>query len=203
MKKPLVGVVALLAMTGMAMGQPFAVMNLEDVGLDIAPDAAVPADVTVTVPLWVSGSGTLEGSFGGGMALYLQASSELQITGIDYMGDGMLWAGSFVSDEPVIHSGGQLDLNVVTLLPMAIEITEAPKKVGDVSVLIPAGTEAGDYWIRTWQVNPGITAYTEFSNASQGAFDMTQDTGSISIVPEPVTALLLLAAIPFMRRRRA
>lgn len=193
MKKLAIGMVGLLAVTGMAMGAAFefpAVTN------------AVAGD-TVVIPLNAVGAATPVQ----GMNLRLEVAAPLEIVALDCLGGTVFGPsnnGQYLDVYPTgsqvpapQYALGEVTTNAEVTVPGATKgWVIASGLLANVTVKIPAGTPDGDYFLRTAIPDFGMSSnFLDIEPASQGL-------GMIH-VPEPVTALMLLAAVPFLRRRHA
>lgn len=190
MKKLLIGMVALLAMTGMAVAG--------NAAFDFGAAAGDPG-TTIVVPLWARGNTEVDA-----MALGLEVQAPLQITGFQALQAGMLLGTN--NDGGVLYidpSGIAMTFDAAnpstTIHNPALSAN--PMLVGNISVFVPAGTAKTSYSIST--VSPYFGDYASGMAFAGAGVDVTQKIGQIVVTPEPMTALLLLGVLPLLRRRHA
>lgn len=188
MKKLMVSVFALSVVAAVATAAPV---------FDLAPGAdVIKFDPGQTLTIDLVGTGpTLPVGFQG-MELYAALSGNFEVVDllVDQAGSGTAWVGNTTGALIIVDDSKKAALGMVTTasggLPtgstVAKLIVKAIGNVGDVGSLT---TDGMDFW--------GAS-----SNFADGAA-AGQDTVRLEIIPEPMTALLLLAAVPFMRRRTA
>lgn len=196
MSKGIVGIVAVLATAGMAMGFSAAF----DFG-DVAPVDMLGGAQTITVPLWATGDSEVDA-----LSLALEVQTPLQITGITALQSGMLLGTSNDGGSSYIDASGlamTFDAFNASTTVHNPALSSTPMLVGNISVLVPAGTAVGEYTIST--VSPLFGDYASTMSYGGAGLAVTQDTGKISVIltPEPMTALLGLLGLPMLRRRRA
>lgn len=191
MKKLLVSVVSLLVFTGMTMGASFAFPDVTNAA----------ADSTVVIPLSAIGQ-TVPIQ---GMNLRLEVAAPLEIVGLDLLG-GTIFAstnnGQYIDVFPTgsqvpsaQYALGEVTTNAEVTVPGATKgYVPASGLLANVTIRVPAGTADGDYFLRTEIPDFGMSSNFLLVEPEQ------QGVGTIH-VPEPMTALLLLGALPFLRRR--
>jgi len=177
MKKLFFSVMALLATSGMVMGASFAVPAVTE---------ALP-DTVIEVPISVEGEAALEG-----INLYLEVGLPLEILAVSFDA-GTIFDGNNTGKSPYDLMGNMAAASTTTQSGSVA----TPGVVAIMSVAVPAETPEADYVVRTY-----IPDYGVGSDLAGEAFD-GQGEGVIRVIPEPATALLLIGAIPFLRRRRA
>lgn len=69
--------------------------------------------------------------------------------------------------------------------------------LGTFQITVPAGTPLGDYTIAL--ADPGGS--TNITPAPTSGYELV--AGTISVIPEPASVLMLIGALPFLRRRSA
>jgi len=194
-KKHVMSVAALLAMAGMAMGAT-ATLSWGPAVADIGDGSA---DVVVSVPLYATGDSIVDA-----IALGLEVQAPLSFLGIEALKPGMLLGE--INDGGVAYVDGvnlQFDAFNPSTTVNNPPLTDVPMLVANLSVNVPAGTPLGDYWISTVAYTWGDYA-SGMATLGGALFTVNQDEhGVISVVPEPATALLLIGALPLIRRRRA
>lgn len=183
MKKLMIGTVVLLATTGWAMG----------VGFSLPAVTEAAAGSTVEIEVSAVGQGTIAGS-----NLALQVDEPLEIVGLD------LLAGVFAENNTgqliMLNSTHPVDIPAPQYAVGAVVTNTGtvatPGLLAKVSVLIPVGTPDGDYTILT-QI-PGVQG-----SDWAGSAEVDSLGAGIIRVPEPMTAILLLAGLSLLRRRHA
>lgn len=182
-------VVGLMANAALAAAAP---------AFDILGTSPILIDKGATVDVWIatSGAGTI-----GGMELYLQSSPSFEIVGLKAADIGGLFVtGTNAANETILvypDPGG--------LLPSAQYAVDFLSTTGDLAnvasgavvakATIKAVGNLGD--TGTLSTNTDVAP----SNFAKG--DAGQDSIGLVITPEPMSALLLVAGLPLLRRRRA
>lgn len=179
MKKLVMSVVAVLAVSGMAMGASFSLPGVTEV----LPGA------TVEIPISAVGAGALQG-----VNLYLEVELPLSITAVTFDGP-TVFHGNNNGASPYDLLGNMAAASTTT----ASGSVPVPGVVAIMTVAIPQGTEMKDFFVRTFIPDFGVGSdFVGSAVTTEG-----QGQGVIRVVPEPATALLLLGALPLIRRRRA
>jgi len=186
MKKLMMSAVV-LATAGMAMaaGPSFVI---PDVILDIGAEDAVAADTVVTVNVDAVGGDPVAG-----MVFYLSTDPAFEILTLDVDGPGTLFSQSTTGANVTVM--GNIATGSVTTVSGTLA-ADGELKAAIATVRVPAGAAKGDYILSTEVPEYGVVS--DWAGTPAGA----QGAGVISIVPEPVSALLLLAGLPLLRRRR-
>jgi hypothetical protein len=156
--------------------------------------------VTVSVPLFATGDTVVDA-----VALGFEVQAPLAFLGIEALQPGMLLATSNDGGTPYVEGqNASFDAFNPSTTVSNPALTGDPMLVLNMLVTVPAGTALGDYNISTVAYGWGDYA-SGMTAPGGGLIDVTQDeNGVISvIVPEPATALLLLGALPLVRRRHA
>lgn len=188
MKKFLAGIVV-LSLASMAFAVPAFSING---GAPIVIDLSVSD--TVTVPVIVTGgAGTM------GMLLGLQTTGLFEITDLT-AGAGTVWEGNIAATilkQPILPaSEGMIDAVV-----LGAAVNPNP---GIVALVTIKALAKGAGSISTDASNSSLETASEVLYVGGVYAGATQDTALLTaIVPEPVSALLLLAGLPLIRRRRA
>lgn len=184
--KKLIVVVAVLTLPGMAMAA--------------YPKFALPAEIpmveggSVTVPVTCATPGDVIG-----INLNMSVTAPLEITGMSFLGTA--WVN--INPPSIALDPPRNVFSSFTIVGGA-GVTQH-RNVGDivgwVTVLAPMGSGIPSGTLATT-----IPDYMVTSDWGDGPFDPAENeaiqaTGQIT--PEPVTAILLLAAVPFLRRRHA
>jgi len=187
MKKLLISVLALSCVAGMATAAPM---------FDIAPGVGT-LEILEGGSAWLDIVGTSPTRPQGfqGLELYSVLEGPFQITSvmIDQPGAGTGFEGN--------STGAYIDFTD----PKAaiVQVTTA-------SGFIPAGSIVAKIQVKAvgpvGSMGSFTTDGTQFWGAASNFADgeaAVQDTLQLAITPEPMTAMLLLAAVPFLRRRSA
>jgi hypothetical protein len=164
-------------------------------------------DILGTDPIEVPENGTVEvlisttGGMSGGMALVLQAMGGFEITAIDAAGiEGGYWS------VPATATYENITLAPIgTFGPSSYGIAEVGSAQGNIT--LPAGAVLAKATISANGLGVGatgtLTTDADAQQSSLAAPPTAQDSVALVVVPEPVTALLILAGLPLIRRRRA
>jgi hypothetical protein len=195
MKKLVCLIVALSAATVMA--APTFVLPVQ---VDVLPGQTIPVVANgLNLADNVVVGGPANGLHGSqGMALFLGANAPLVLSGLDMI-TGTVWETNNAG-----AAGGNIDDQTVSGT-----IGTASGVVGDGVLFsfvlnIPAGTPVGVYKVSTdlGVIDPvnyaGIVSDLTGTGGENG-----QATMLVNVTPEPVSALLLLAGLPLLRRRHA
>jgi hypothetical protein len=181
MKKLLVGLVAILAMGSMAAGQGF----VGPVGpVVLAP--GVPQEITIGT--------TVDGAVQG-MNLYMLVGAPVQITNVKIDNEaGLLFFGNTTGANIDIVSVPHEAYCSVTTNTGTVTL-DGIKAAARVTVLLPVGEVIPD---------GGVILTTDYPGAASdwGGIPATQQA-NVLLTPEPASLLLLLGALPLLRRRRA
>lgn len=182
MKKLQFGILGVLITCSMAMGFGFempAIMN------------AAPGS-SLVIPISESGSFATQG-----VNLCLEVTGPLQITGVG-LDAGTIWDGN---TAPNYNIFGDTAFATTTTTSGSVTV---PGIVALVTVTVPAGTANGDYLLRPYIPSMGLNSLLGgWENLAWPPEDAPWLVETIIRVPEPATALLLIAAIPLLRRRHA
>jgi hypothetical protein len=193
MRKWLFGVVALLAIAGMASAAESFTMSAPD---SVAPGAQFTLTITMTVTdTNVAGWGldaltgptgmfTVEAYNSANVPRLFANTLGFAITAADTNNP---WTGS-----PALTPGGT-NVGIFSNVPNFGAATPGTSTV--LTLLVTAGPTPATGQIGATRLYYGTTDFDELSIAGV-------HTGSITITPEPISALLLLAGLPMLRRRR-
>ncbi|MBI4579758.1 MAG: hypothetical protein HY718_08655 [Planctomycetes bacterium] len=190
MKKLLV--FAVCAMAGSAMAVVPAAFDLVPDTVDLLPGQGV--DVMIL--------GVGDGAIAG-MSLFLEAQAPLSIDtlGIDNVGGVFTFPGTSTGESiftnaltPEIVTVPQLAVGYVTTSAASMNVASGAL-LAKMHISVPQGTPLGEYYVTT--NGPALGVPSDFVDPAQ------QDTMIVRVIPEPITALLLLAGVPFLRRRHA
>ncbi|MBI4579759.1 MAG: hypothetical protein HY718_08660 [Planctomycetes bacterium] len=193
MTRLMTGVMVVLAAAAAAMAGPGLAIN-GGAEIQILPGQ------TLMVPVTAVGAGSVFG-----LELYLQADSPFRIENlvVDAAGSGTVWEGH--SSGAFIVSHGTDPVNVPPELAIGFVSTPSdPILIADgalVSVIelsVPFGTPENTTGIIT--TNGPVLATP--SNWAGDPADVQGET-QLRVIPEPASVLLLLGALPLIRRRRA
>lgn len=179
MKKLLVSMIAVLATTGLVMGASFSLPAVTD---------ALPG-TSIQVPISAAGQAALQG-----VNLYLEVALPLEIAAVTFDG-ATVFHGNNNGASPYDILGNMAAASTTT----ASGTVATPGVVALMTVNVPAGTAEGSYFVRTFIPDLGVGS--DFVGA--GVTTDGQAEGVIRVIPEPATALLLLGALSFLRRRHA
>lgn len=186
MKKLLISVLVVSCVAGMATAAPM---------FKITPSSSVQVLPGESVWLNIIGTSPTRPEGFQGLELYSVLEGNFAITSvlIDQPGSGTGFEGN--------STGAYIDF------------TDPKAAIGMVTTasgFVPAGATVAKIQIKATGVNGDFGSFTtdgsQFWGAASNFADgqtAVQDTVTLSIIPEPMTALLLLAAVPFLRRRSA
>ncbi len=182
MKKLLIGVIAVLATAGLAMGSAFSVPQVTD----------AVAGQTVVVPISATGAANIVG-----LNLTLEVAAPLEIVGMDL--NGSVYDGNNTGLQAILYPEAPTQQVAMAQTTTNTGTVTLPGLLANVSIKVPDGTAEGDYFFRTTFRDFGIES--DFAGVAVDG----QGTGMIhvGVVPEPATALLALLGLPMLRRRRA
>lgn len=166
---------------------------------DILGTAPIQIDKGLTKDVWIAttGAGTV-----GGMELYLQTSSPaFEIVALKAADIG----GLFVTGTNVANESIYVYPDPGGLLPNAQYAVDFLSTTGDLAN-VAAGAVVAKVTIKAVGdigVQGTLTTGTDVSPSNFAKGDTGQDTIALEITPEPMSALLLVAGLPLLRRRRA
>jgi hypothetical protein len=187
--RELLALIAVALLANVAMATP---------GFDIVPNdpIAISTGDTVAIPIATTGTGTI-----GGMELYLQVSPGYEIVGLQAANIGGLFTspGNTVAEQLYVYP----DRNGV--LPNSQYAMDFVSITADL-VNVPRGSIVAQVLVRAIPGMPVgwgfLTTNTDVSPSNFAKGEVSeQDT--VRLIPEPVTAMLLLAAVPVLGRRRS
>jgi hypothetical protein len=123
-------------------------------------------------------------------------------TGADWV-TGTIWAGNNTGGSST-PAGTKISGGVTTQAGSELASGILVNVIVDASSYAPAG---GTFQLNNWsndELFPGFFVDNPTSTVKEGGiqFDMAQDSGTITVTPEPASALLLGLAGLFLRRRR-
>lgn len=177
MKKVLVGMIVCMA-AGTAFGA------VSSFSLPAVTDF-LPGQ-TVQIPVSVDSQGTTDA-----LVLFAQLSGPFTVEALN-LTNGTVFEGNnrFLTIDLYDPQIGYGSVNTLTgpaaLVPGSVVAWVAVKANGDLGAVGTISTESADGPSELGFANPGIG----------------QATGALRIIPEPMSALLLLAGLPLLRRRR-
>lgn len=203
MKKLLVGVVV-CSMASLAAGAGFQLGDGSAVVIDPGGQIIVPLNI-------IGGQTGIAGA-----ALYLEVSAPFQILDLNLDGTavGQTKLGTIFdlnttgasiytnARQPDVVAVPQLAVGYVTTASGTVTAAAPSAVVAFVTLGVPADAMAGTEG--TFDTNgPSLGVPSDLQNASGDNIGVAPTLGQLIVTPEPVTALLLLAGVPFLRRRRA
>jgi len=178
MKKLIVSIVAMLAVPAMTMAAGFELPAVTE---------ALPG-TTVEIPISAVGSpANIQG-----VNLNLESDAALVFVGVTF--DTGVFAGNYTPPNVTVEPPYLIASTTTNSGTVAL-----PGVIATITLNVPDGTAEGDYFVRTFV--PDYEVVSDFADVVippefQGA-------GVVRVVPEPATALLLLAAGAFLRRRHS
>jgi hypothetical protein len=193
MKKLVAITMMVLATAGVAMAVP---------SFTLPSEILINAGETIVVSIGTAGDMLAGNGQAGaqGVVMYVGTTSPFELSGGDFLAPGLLFASNHVGESisgdllPSILMGnvGTLSGNVLLGAP-----------VMTLSLTCPVGTPLGT--VGKLSTDLGQTDPENFGGTVSdfGGVEGGQATAVIRVIPEPATALLLLAAVPFLRRRHA
>lgn len=181
MKKFMLGIVAVSLVSVAAMGAAF----------DIAPGAVEPVALDPGQSVWVDI--TVNGQVPG-MDLFLGVEGPFTLTGIlvDEVGAGTVFVGRSSGATTGLGEGGTTAYSLVTTNTGTV----GPGVVAKIQITANGPIGATGFVTTN---SPLMGVPSDFADG----LDAVQDSLNLKIVPEPMTALMLLAVVPFLRRRHA
>jgi hypothetical protein len=185
--KKLLAVTAVLLMVGPVMAAPTMTLTTDKPAADITAGATlnVILSIQTDVPL-VSWNAKVNGPAGVAIAPFTTAAYQTAAGWDNAAASCIAWSNSsFPMTTPSGGLVGTLALSTATSGPALI-----------IPVTLPAGAKVGDLF--TFSVSGGTAANESYEDL---AIDNVAPL-TLSVVPEPVSALLLLAGLPMLRRRR-
>ncbi len=191
MRKLLIAVVA-LAIPGMVMAQ--GVVTAPNVNLDLAGGPQT-VEITITGPVGIPGLNLNLQIGDGAIPAYTDGP---RFVSADITGAGTVLNGA--NNGPTIMAISEQMHYIGTVTPAAGQLVQIP--AGETLVLAkvvidPTGGILGKAYAFSLTSLNGPTDYAD----DQGVLMPSLVDGSITITPEPTTALLLLGALPLLRRR--
>lgn len=191
MKKLLTGIV-MLSLTSMAFAVPAFSINGGN-QIDLTPGVATTVDITVT-----------GGNLVGGLTLNLETDGPFQIEGLSIIQPGMVFGANNTGEflftyklEPAFTHNWAVGLVTTQSGTVAAE-----GLLGQVTLLVPEGTPEGLKGLITTG-SEDMLGESALILASGDLLATGQGSAVLNVIPEPVSALLLLAGLPLIRRRRA
>lgn len=192
MMRKLLIVVAALALPAMVMAQ--GVVTAPNVSLDLAAGPQT-IEITLTGPVGIPGLNLNLQIGDGAFPAYVEGP---KIVSADITGAGTALNGA--NNGPVLMPITEQMYYAGTVTPNAgqkVNIGAGQTVVLGKVVIDPAGGVVGKTYAFSLTSLNGPTDYAD----DQGILFPTLVDGSITITPEPTTALLLLGALPLLRRR--
>jgi hypothetical protein len=200
MKKLITGIVV-LALANMAFAVPAFDING---GTAVVFDVNNPASMTQRIPVGASDATAMAG-----MELYLETaalSGQFDILNVE-IGADTAWAGKIDDVQTYTNATmpGDIPINtaLITIITNDTTVGTVNANPGTVAwVTIKALGNPGDTGTIS-TLSPTLDSGSTLFGWGAASLNATQGSTALQIVPEPVSALLLLAGLPLIRRRRA
>jgi len=188
----------------MALLIPAGVAMASSVATNLALYTQAPGS-TFTVDVVITGGGQLQGANigiiigdGGASAGGSDTSPPAPIFTAATMNAGTIWAGNTTGDNFTIAPPDLAVFMGTTTNTGSVNGNGPDAVLARLTVNVPVGAPEGD-WLLTFfsddtTVVGGINGGASLVDSWTG--------GTIHVTPEPATALLLIGALPFLRRRR-